>query len=338
MDITNELIESPAPESRVRYRKGRYLEIPTDSTWWEKTRLIHTARLADACNRSGQAIAVLHSAVFLHGGALRRPPAQAHVRTTWHRKPLKTPGPAFLSLSARERRERLSRRPVVNHRMELDEDRLTVIDGIVTTDLLQTMEMAARFLPPDEALIALDSLLAIAADRNEYWRNERQQLETRAQRVLSTVALNLEHHKGERGYRQARQLLEVATPLSESPLESEVRRVALAAGYSAIEPQVEVNTRAGTKWVDLGIPGVARGLEANGEIKYEGEEGDSRRSKEAARREALADVGFRVRDLDARTIMDTPRLLSILDETFPEHRELHGRSALWTPQERRRFP
>lgn len=321
----------------TRFRKGRFLDIPAEATWWEKDAHLHRARLLDVARRSTQAIAVLQSAVILHGGSLKHPPRQAHVHTSWHRKPMKTDGPSFFALSPRDRRERLARRPVVNHRMELDEDQLVIIDGIPTTDLLQTMELAARFLAPDDALIALDSLLAIAVARGPHWRDDRLSLEREARVVLTRILHSLEKHRGQRGYRQARELLAVATALAESPFESEMRRIALAAGYSQIESQVEVRTHVGVRWVDLGIPGVRRGIEINGAIKYEGGAGRLQREKEAARRVDLAEVGFTVHDVDASSIADVPQMLKLLGESFPEQRDLHGRPALWTPAERARF-
>lgn len=325
------------PSASVCFRPGRFIEIPLLAPWWERQRALHDARLRDTIERSESAVAVLQSAVLLHGGMLKRIPDQAHVRTSWHRKPLKHDGPDFFALAPRERRERLAKRTVVNHRMEIDKERLVTIDGITTTDLFQTMGMCARFLPVDEAFVALESLLAKAVGREDDWRADRRLIEAEAARVLQVLRADLDGRAGQRGVQQARELFGVIGPLSESPMESEARRIALAAGYSRVESQIEVRTSRGTKWVDLGIRGLRRGLEINGDVKYEGEAGDLRRAEEALRREALDDAGFTIVDIAAHDVLDPRIVLASLHQCFAEQRDLRGRAILWTPSERRRY-
>lgn len=339
MNAESEADENPAGAhfETVRIRHGASAVIPRETPWWVKERFLHDERLADTCARSKDAIAVLQSAVLLHGGSVKRTPHQAHVWTPWRRKPLKCSGPSSFSLPKGQRRERLAERPVVNHRMEIDTERLTVIDGILVTDLMQTMEMSARLLPPDDAFIALESLLAIAAGRDEDWRLRRAEVERRAVSVLDSLMHSLRPLRGRRGIRQARQILDSISPLSESPLESEAKRLAHAAGYLDLSSQVEVRTPLGVKWIDLGIPGVSRGLEINGDLKYEGEGGGLRREREEIRRQALKDARFRIVDLPAHAVFDAGTVLRALEECFPEHRRLHGRRHLWTPLEAKRF-
>ena len=140
---------APGPVALIAVRRGLSIEVPEDAAWWERNLSVHLARLRDAAGKSPGAIAVLQSAVLLHGGHLKTPPDQAHLWLSWTRKTRAHEGPSLWILPRSDRKERLARRPIVDHHMELDMDRLVEINGILTTDVEQTILMSARFLPVD---------------------------------------------------------------------------------------------------------------------------------------------------------------------------------------------
>lgn len=325
------------PDHAVRVRPGEYLFLREELDWWERAEQLHRARLDSAVEHMTGAVAVLESAALVHGAHLKVVPEQAHVWVPWRRKA--TPGRTgrLWDLPHNDREARLATRPVVNHRMDLNLDELTVRDGVLVTDLAQTTLHCARFLPPDRAFVVVDSLVAIASDRGEDWRAERPEVEEAARRFRQHVLQRLSGLRGHRGVAQARTILRCSTPLAESVWESELRRVALAAGYLDAEPQMEVRTSQGTRWADVGIRRSRCCFEANGEIKYAGPAGPGVRHAQAARTQEVIGAGYRVVDLSVPEIRDTGGLLQVLDLQAGDTRQRSGIRALWTPAERRRF-
>jgi len=328
---------STGPDHTVRVRPGEYLVLGEDLDWWERAQQVHRARLDSAMEHMTGAVAVLESAALVHGASVKVVPEQAHVWVPWRRKA--TPGRTgrLWDLPRNDREARLATRPVVNHRMDLDADELTVRDGVLVTDLTQTTLHCARFLPPDRAFAVVDSLVAIASGRGEDWRDERPQVEEAARCFRRSVLHKLSDLRGHRGVAQARAILRCSTPLAESVWESELRRVALAAGHLDAEPQMEVRTEQGTRWADVGIRRSRCCFEANGEIKYAGPAGPEVRRAQAARTREVIGAGYRVVDLSVPEIRDTEGLLQVLDLQAGDTRQRSGIRALWTPSERRRF-
>ena len=326
---------SPASPDEVRVRRGCTISLDPEAPWWQRNDSIHFARLRDAAGQSPQAVAVVQSAVILHGGMLKNSTEQAHIWVPWRRKTAAHDGPTLRALSKSDQRERLRRRPVVNHRMDIDLEATTVIDGILVTDLDQTAVHAARFLAPDDAVVAVDSLLAVAVGRDRYWREHRSRVEEEARRVVRRWRRSLDGLRGRRGVAQAREVFASASALSESALESEVRRIAHAAGFLKVESQVEVATALGRRWVDLGMRGVPSGIEIHGDVKFEGEDGEVRRRHEMERELELSAAGFRVFRLSGSEVFDSRLVVEVLERCFGERRERVGRRCLWTPSERR---
>lgn len=320
-----------------RVRPGEYVTTPASAPWWERDEDLHRARLRSACHHINGAVAVLQSAALLHGAHLKTLSPQAHLWVPWRRSA--TPGQTgrLWSLSPALREVRLSGRSVVNHRMEIDQEDVVDIDGMPTTGLMQTVVQCARFLPADEAFDVVDSLVAVAAGRDAQWREHRSEVESAARMFLESARRVLEGFRGQRGAAQAREILECSTPLSESVWESEMRRVALAAGYVEAEPQMEIRTSTGVRWADLGMRRARRCFEANGDVKYSGPDGDDVREAQAWRNEELRSAGFRVVDLAVPQIRDTAGLLRVLNEHAGDTRGRRGRRLLWTPFERARF-
>lgn len=325
------------PSSSLRIRHGHRLEVPAGEPWWDRERAVHDARLDLAFESIDGAVAVLQSAVLLHGGTLKNSTDQAHVWVRWNRSLRRHPNGCLWNLPRPERRERLARRPVVNHAMTLDEDEIVVLPRGAVTDLGRTTLDAARFLPPDEAFVAVESLLAVAAGRDPWWRRRTPEVLAAADEFVAPLLESLCEMPGHRGVAQARDILSVASPLSESAWESELRRIALAAGYVDLEPQLKVRTARGPRWMDLAHRRLRRGLEVNGDVKYHGPGGTEKRAEEAARAADLEDVGFRIIPLSVEEVQNVPGVLDTLSLHFGETRSRAGRSRLWTPIEKARW-
>lgn len=324
-------------DQTIQYRHGRRLAIPADQDWWETEHAVHDAALRAALAEMNGSVAVLHSAVLLHGGMLRNSTAQAHVWVHWSRSRVRHPrGPSW-NLPRAERRVRLGRRGVVHHKMTLDASEVVEIRGIPVTDLPRTTLDAARFLPPDDAFVAVESLLAVAAGRDEWWRQDPDEVQDAASVFVAPLLASLADMPGQRGVAQAKDILSVAGPFSESAWESELRRIALAAGYTELVPQLKVATGRGPRWIDLGHPGMRRGWEVNGHVKYGGPDGARKARAEEVRAQDLAEVGFRIRPLDVAQIQDVGGVLRMLDDDFGESRARRGMPRLWTPGERQQY-
>ncbi len=324
----------PLAVQSVAVRRGVHMDLPIELEWWERNIAVHMARLRDSSEKTHDGIAVLHSAALLHGAWLKRVPDQAHMHLPWKRKTRAYTGRTLSQLARSDRQERLAQRPVVSHDMGIDVTMLVTIDGIMTTDIEQTILMCARFLPADEAWCAVESLVSIAIGRDSRWRSRRSELVAEHAVLIRRLLARLGEFKGQRGAAQAHVILLHCSPFSESVWESEARRIALAFGYLAVEPQVEVRTRAGTKWVDLGVPSLRRGIEVNGFVKYDGEDGESTREKELVRKDDLTAVHFRIDDVTPAQIRDVHGFLAMLDSAFGESRSRTCLTALRTHAER----
>lgn len=336
-DCKSGVMDSDPRTRTIQYRHGRRLIVPADQEWWETKEAVHDAALDAALEEMNGSVAVLHSAVLVHGGMLRNSTAQAHVWVHWSRSRIRHPrGPSW-NLPRAERRERLGRRGVVHHKMALDESEIMELRGVPVTDLPRTTLDAARFLPPDDAFVAVESLLAVAAGRDDWWRQHPGEVQEAASAFVAPLLTRLKDMPGQRGVAQAKDILAVAGPFSESAWESELRRISLAAGYLDLVPQVKVVTGSGPRWVDLGHPGMRRGCEVNGDVKYGGPDGARRVRAEQERAEDLANVGFRIRPLSVAQIQDVSGVLRVLDEEFGESRARHGMPRLWTPGERHQY-
>ena len=121
------------------------------------------------------------------------------------------------------------------------------VNGLPVTSLALTAADCARTLAPLGALVVLDAALRAGADRDE---------------IADLLA------PGRRGVRRARALLSYADAGAESAWETATRLVLLRAGVPRPATQVEVVTRTGTYWADLGIPQWRVLVEYDGRVKY----------------------------------------------------------------------
>ena len=98
---------------------------------------------------------------------------------------------------------------------------------------------------------------------------------------------------GGRGHARAKAVLAVADDGPESPPESICRFRLLCAGYPVPVTQIEVATRLGTVWCDLGWPEFRLVLEYDGRVKYEERPTDAFIA-EKRRHDALIESGWRL--------------------------------------------
>ncbi len=301
------------------------------ATPWEDAAITHLRRLDSASNGIEDGVAVLQSAVLLHGGKLWRTTEQAHLWMPWsHHGSRGAHQPPRTALSRKQRRLRLSGRSVVCHRMQIDEGDLVLVDDVLATGLAQTILHCARFLPPDDAKVAVESLIPLAIGRDPRWRECRADVQSQWMALRRELLEALRPCAHQRGVRQAREMLGTASPFSESPYESAFHRIALAAGYSALEPQMKVSTRSGDRWTDFGCRRARIGIDISGDVKYEGDAGAQYRLHQHSRDQDIRDTGVDLVNLTSHDVHDTSLVLELLDRYLGETRDRHGLRSLWT--------
>jgi len=158
--------------------------------------------------------------------------------------PVDLMGPAG---SAASRRTGIS-----GHTGQLGDDDVVFRDGVALTTPSRTAADLARLLRRPDALASLDAILRLpdlTADR---------------------VASELTRFAGYRGVVQGRELVALADPRSESPMESRTRLRALDAGFPVFEPQVEVFDDIGTfvARLDLGRREDRKAVEYDGDVAH----------------------------------------------------------------------
>ncbi|MFC8192354.1 hypothetical protein ACFUMH_11925 [Cellulomonas sp. NPDC057328] len=144
--------------------------------------------------------------------------------------------------------------------------------GLPVTTLARTAVDCARALAGLPALVVADAALRAGCSPDE----------------LAAAARRCD---GQRGARRAREVLALADGGAESAGETWVRAVLLAAGLPAPTTQLQVETRRGPVWADLGWPGARLLLEYDGRGKYVTPE-DLYREKQ--RHDALVEAGWTV--------------------------------------------
>jgi len=164
---------------------------------------------------------------------------------------------------------------VRRHTIALLEDDTTDVGGAPVTTPLRTALDCACSMSPERALGVVDSALRAGAD-------------------LAALVARADDARGRRGVVRARRVIALADA-QESVGESRTRRHLAAAGLPRPELAIPVETFLGTRWVDLGWPGLKVGIEFDGAVKYSGGEyGDPRRRlfDEKRRHDALVDAGW----------------------------------------------
>ena len=282
----------------TRLRRDTYLRLPADAEHWQTALATWEALIARIREDEVDGVVALESAALLHGAATLGPPTRVDLIIGWnasglHRRPTRREPDreSTWAMSRRDRRRVLSARTIVRHRLPLTDDDVVVIGGLRVTSLERTIEDCARFLEPDRALAVVDSLLAIATSAGPRPWDRRRQIDARAEAVRAVLLERLETRRGERGVRRARAVIGAASPWSQSPWESEARRLCLVNGIIGMVPQLPMRTAIGEFYADLGWPGVRLDLEVDGDIKYR-EDLEATLAAQARRQEALEAAGF----------------------------------------------
>jgi len=159
--------------------------------------------------------------------ALKLPPGGAvrglSAAYLWGVDLLPRDSPVHVDLPPTTRLWRHPRVAVTHHALE-PADITTLFGGIPLTTEVRTGFDLGRGLPRADALAALDALL-----RHRSFRRE-------------ALVRYLDAHPGRRGTAQLRELVALAEPLSESPMESRLRLLLHDAGLPRPVPQHEVRT------------------------------------------------------------------------------------------------
>lgn len=260
-DRRAELARRSAEGSLQRLRRGVYLPpVPGGLGPAEARRAQVLRRVAAVAERLTTSYWFSHtSAALLHGCWTLHLPDVVHVTQ------LRAP-------KASQAREVDLRR----HWTVLPERDRASLDGLPVTGLERTVVDCARSSRGAEGLVVADSALRAGAD-------------------LAVIEDVLSEAAGGRGVKQARRVVALADPRSESPGESVVRWIVHEAGLPAPEPAHAVVTARGTYWVDLAWPEVRVAVEFDGAVKYSGGDyGDpaQRLWREKLRQDALGEAGW----------------------------------------------
>lgn len=215
--------------------------------------------------------------VTVRAAALARhlPAGAAVARTTaaWlHGLDVRPPGqhdrPPPLQCLVPASRARIRRRGVIGYQADLPESDVELVEGVPVTTLERTALDLARYLPPYLGLAALDALAherridpAVLAERIERWR-------------------------GERNVDQARRLISLCEPKTESFGESWLRLRIVDAGFPRPEAQIWImDDDTGLYRLDLGWRKRRKAVEYDG-VEFHSSPQDV--ARDIARREDVA--------------------------------------------------
>lgn len=261
--------------------RGRVFQPQQAPPAWRQMQEVSLARMNALLSTCPSAEAISHeSAAMLHGAAVRLKEPDISVvqprRPAWTRRAL--PRVTYgLSLATSDPGDRLARqdrgsdvftgRDVHARRYyRVGPQRGTVrIAGLPVTDLRTTLLDCLLDLPPLRSLITCDSLARILVRPQRFgaeaalarWKVEKDALDAR----LAALSPR-------RWSRRAARILDVVTPLAESPGESELRFHLLAAGIPDLIPQYEVPVQDRVYFLDLALGGSYVGIEFDGRVKY----------------------------------------------------------------------
>lgn len=155
----------------------------------------------------------------------------------------------------------------------LPDSDITVVAGLLVTTPLRTALDLARWLERPDALAAVDAMLHAGLVE------------------LAELAAALERHPGMRWIAQAREIVDLAEPKTESPMESRTRLRIIDAGFPRPEAQIEVHHASGVLLgrLDMGYRKSRKGVEYDGEENHTSAED---RRHDEARREAIEREGW----------------------------------------------
>ena len=287
----------------VRIEHGAYLSVHRlrELEGWRRSTTVLRARcVADAARLSPQTVFSHVTAAALLG--LWVPPRIEVVHVTQ----------TFKTKSQRD--------TIVRHHRPLSDDDITQIDGVLVTGLTRTVIDCITSLPVEWALAVADSAMRLRLPpRRRDQPHDRDEVEALREEWVRYLA----QLGPMRGCRQARDILRRADPGSESPGESRLRCVALAAGLPAPILQMPVRTAEGLFHADFGWalgPPHDRTfacVEFDGRGKYED---PSEQSREEARQSAIIAAGHRLERFSGEDLLNEvrhlilPRLFALVPE------------------------
>lgn len=283
-------------------RRGAYVERPDGPAWQQRRHLALAAGAAAHRQLSG-AVLSHDSAALVLGLRLWRTPQVTSVIQ---------PHKPRAGLPEDVRRSSA----------KLDEADIVEIGGVRATRIERTVVDCARRLHPRDALVVADSGMEslIRPTRSE----PRAEVEARTAELREQLLARI--GPGSRGARQARAILNAASPLAGSAPESVVRWIVLSRGMSAPVLQQEVVTARGTVFTDLAWRVRVNGrvvwlhIEYDGTDKYiNGSQGrdTARLLLEERRREAaITDTGDRVLRIYPDEILDEDRVFAKIAGQF----------------------
>ncbi|MEH1097638.1 endonuclease domain-containing protein [Micromonospora sp. CPCC 205561] len=211
--------------------------------------------------------------------------------------------PVFVTLPGAARRRSTERVSVDQRSLAAQE--ITRLAGLPVTTGVRTAFDLGRQLPRADALVAVDALLH--------------------RRVLKLAALGgyLDTHSGWPGTAQLREVLTLAEPLTESPMETRVRLVLHDAGLPALTAQHDVygsHAQRGRVFlgrVDLAYPRWRIAIEYEGDHHRE----RSHFQRDVARLNALRAAGWLVLRFTADDILRHPaRIVRLVTDAIDERR------------------
>jgi hypothetical protein len=184
--------------------------------------------------------------------------------------------------------------PVVRHHGILPDGHRAVAGGLPVTSLARTVVDCAASLRPDRGLVIADSALRLGLHPD-------------------AVGAVVDERTGTRGIATARRVVGLADARAASPGETLTRWALVTGGLPAPELQVEVPTRRGRVFLDIGWPALRVGVEFDGFVKYSGAYG--RTAPEAVfaekqRQDAIEDEGWRLVRVTWDDLSDPDALVS----------------------------
>ncbi|BAW92148.1 hypothetical protein CHIBA101_0275 [Actinomyces sp. Chiba101] len=192
-----------------------------------------------------------------------------------------------------------------------DADDVVVADGALVTSLLRTAFDCACDEPAHNALVIADAALRLFTGAA---RAHPEEALRRAEPGREAWRHMLEHAGRRKGIATARAVLAMASPLSESQLESTIRWLI---GWLGLPPpvlQYRIDTRSGSYWVDLCWPDPRLIIEIDGRGKY-----DEPASfwRESDRQEDISGQRWTVRRIRSDQLHDLASLAARILSWFP---------------------
>ena len=183
---------------------------------------------------------------------------------------------------------RISARAGVSlRRAQLEFDEIVDVKGLPVTNPIRTVVDLAFLLPLPEAVAAADAALH--------------------QKILGVEDLELAavSREGRQGVKRLRQVIELAEPLSESPMETRLRLVLISGGLPRPQAQAALTDRSGSLIgrADLFYPERSLVLEYDGATHKESLVEDSRRQNR------LIEAGYQLLRFTGADVLNTPQAL-----------------------------